>query len=290
MVEHLLILLARHGARQVAALFAHECIGRVLVHDRDRHVAHRLPHQVQHAARIVRMPRQHQMTHDYAAPHEPVPVYQLSPAALNLARHLGQTRHSHARVVLNMRKRLRKPRVGILKVGKPHVDQIAERCHGTRPLIAARVVDDRDVQPALPSCGNRGRQQVRIVRRRHQVDVIGALVLQLQHNLDQTLGRNLKPKIARRDLVVLAIDTFERAAAKEDRARTGLARDRRLLPHMKRGAGHLERVVGTAYAARTLVARRTATARTQMAGGRKKFGQRRRHKNMLQNNDSAAQT
>lgn len=107
------------------------------------------------------------------------------------------------------------------------------------------------------------------MRRRHQVDVIGALVLQLQHNLDQALGRNLKPEIARRDLVVLAIDTFERAAAKEDRARTGLARDRRLLPHMERRAGHLERVIGTAYAVRTLVAHRTATARTQMAGGRK---------------------
>jgi len=59
---------------------------------------------------------------------------------------------------------------------------------------------------------------------------------------------------------------------------------------MKRRAGHPERVVSTAYAARALIARRTATARTQMAGGRKKFGQGRRHKNMLQNNDSAAQT
>ena len=126
--------------------------------------------------------------------------------------------------------------------------------------------------------------------RRYQVNIVGALVLQLQHNLDQTLGRNLKPKIARRDLVVLAIDAFERATAKEDRTRTGFARDRRLLPHMKRRAGHFERVVSTAYAVRALIARRTATARTQMAGGRKKFGQRRRHKNMLQNNDSAAQT
>ena len=128
------------------------------------------------------------------------------------------------------------------------------------------------------------------MRRRHQVDVVGTLVLQLQHNLDQTLGRNLKTEIARRDLVVLAVDAFERATAKENRARAGLARDGRLLPHMKRGAGHLERVVSTADAVRALIARRTATARTQMAGGRKKFGQRRRHKTMLQNNDSAAQT
>jgi len=59
---------------------------------------------------------------------------------------------------------------------------------------------------------------------------------------------------------------------------------------MERRAGDLKRVVGAAHATRALAARRTATARTQMAGGRKKFGQRRRHKNMLQNNDSAAQT
>ena len=143
------------------------------------------------------MPRQHQMTHDDAAPHEPVLVYQLSPAALNLARHLGQTRHGHARVVLNMRKRLRKPGIGIFKVGEPHIDQVTQGSHGTRPLITARVVDNWDDQPARPCRGNRGRQQVRIVRRRHQVDVVGALVLQLQHNLDQALGRNLKTEIAR---------------------------------------------------------------------------------------------
>ena len=235
------------------------------------------------------MPRQHQVTHDHAALHEPVLVHQLSPAAFDLACHLRQARHGHTRVVLNVGERLRKPRIGIFKVGKPHVDQIAERRHGTRALITARVVDDWDGQPARPCRGNRSRQQVRVVCRRHQVNIVRTLVLQLQHNLDQALGRNLKPKIARRDLVVLTIDAFERAAAKEDRARTGLARDRRLLPHMKRRAGHLERVVSTACAARTLIARRTATARTQMAGGRKKFGQRRRHKNMLQNNDSAAQ-
>ena len=46
MVEHLLVLLARHSACQVAALLAHKRIGRVLIHDRDRHIAHRLPHQV----------------------------------------------------------------------------------------------------------------------------------------------------------------------------------------------------------------------------------------------------
>ena len=236
------------------------------------------------------MPRQHQVAHDDTALHEPVLVHQLSPAALDLARHLCQARHGHARVILNMRKRLRKPGIGIFKVGEPHIDQVTQGSYGTRPLIAARVVNDRDVQPALPRCGNRGRQQVSIMRRSHQVDVVGSLVLQFQHNLDQTLRRNLKAIIAGRDLVVLAVDTFKRAAAKEDRARTGLARDRRLLPHMKRRAGHPERVVSTAYAAHALIARRTATAGTQMAGGRKKFGQRRRHKNMLQNNDSAAQT
>ena len=236
------------------------------------------------------MPRQHQVAHDDTALHEPVVVHQLSPAALNLACHLRQARHGDTRVVLNMRERPCKRCIGILKVGKPHVDQIAQGRNGTRALVTTRVVDDRDDQPARPCRGNRSRQQVRVVRRRHQVNVVRTLVLQFQHNLHQALRRNLKAKIAGRDLVVLAVDTFERAAAKEDRARTGLARDRRLLPHMKRRAGHPERVVSTAYAARALIARRAATARTQMTGGRKKFGQRRRHETMLQNNDSAAQT
>ena len=236
------------------------------------------------------MPRQHQVAHDDAALYEPVVVHQLSPAALNLACHLRKARHGDARVILNMRKRLRKLRIGIFKVGEPHVDQITQGRNDTRPLIATRVVDDRDNQPALPCRGNRGRQQMRIMRRRHQVDVVGALVLQLQHNLDQALGRNLKTEIARRDLVVLTVNALERTAAKENRARASLARDGRLLPHMERRAGDLERIVGAAHATRASIACHAATARTQMTGRRKKFGQRRRHETMLQNNDSAAQT
>ena len=189
-----------------------------------------------------------------------------------------------------MRERLRKRRIGIFKVGKPHVDQVTQGSHGTRALISTRVVDDWDVQPARPCRGNRGRQQVRVVCRRHQINIVRTLALQLQHNLDQALSRDLKTEIARRDLVVLTVDAFERTAAKENRARAGLARNGRLLPHMERRAGDLKRVVGAAHAVRALVACRTATAWTQMAGGRKKFGQRRRHKTMLQNNDSAAQT
>ena len=104
------------------------------------------------------MPRQHQVAHDDAALHEPVLVHQLSPAALDLARHLCQARHGHARVILNMRKRRRKPSIGIFKVGEPHIDQVAQRRHGTRALVTTRVVDNRDVQPALPRCDNRGRQ------------------------------------------------------------------------------------------------------------------------------------
>jgi hypothetical protein len=59
---------------------------------------------------------------------------------------------------------------------------------------------------------------------------------------------------------------------------------------MERRTRNFERVIGAAHASCARIARRTATARTQMAGGRKKFGQRRRHKYMLHNNDSAAQT
>ena len=230
------------------------------------------------------------MAHDNAALHKAIIVHQLSPATFDLLRHLRQARHGHARVVLNMRQRLRKRRIGIFKVGEPHIHQVAQRGHGTRPLIATRVVDDRNGQPALPCRGNRGRQQMRIMRRRHQIDIVGALILQLQHNLDQALGRDLETEIACRDLVVLTVDAFERTAAKEDRARAGLARDGRLLPHMERRTSDLERIVGAAHATRASIARRTATARTQMTGGRKKFGQRRRHETMLQNNDSAAQT
>ena len=57
-----------------------------------------------------------------------------------------------------------------------------------------------------------------VMGRRHQVDVEGALILQLEHDLNQALRSDLDTEAAGRDLVVLAVDALERAAAKEDGA------------------------------------------------------------------------
>ena len=85
-----------------------------------------------------------------------------------------------------------------------------------------------------------------IVRRRDEIDVEGTLLLELQHDLDQTLWLDLKPEIPGRNLMVLAKDAFKGAPAKKDGARPRLAGNGRLLPHVKGGASHAQGTVGTA--------------------------------------------
>ncbi len=71
------------------------------------------------------------------------------------------------------------------------------------------------------------------MRRGDEVDVVRPLLLELEHDLDQTSGRDFDAKSACRDLVVLTVHTFEGAGGKEDRARPALAGDGRLLPIMQ---------------------------------------------------------
>ena len=90
-----------------------------------------------------------------------------------------------------------------------------------------------------------------IVRRRDEIDIEGALVLELQHDLHQTLRLDLEAEVPRRNLMVLAKDAFEGATAKENGARSCLAGNGRLFPHVQSGASHTQGVIGAANASRT---------------------------------------
>ena len=106
------------------------------------------------------------------------------------------------------------------------------------------------------------------MRRGDEVDVVRALLLQLEHDLDQAPRRDLDAEPARRDLVVLAVTAFKRAGREEHRAGTALPRNGRLLPKMQGGARDLERCIGPANTARARRAVCPATTGAQLAMGK----------------------
>ena len=109
------------------------------------------------------------------------------------------------------------------------------------------------------------------MRRRDEIDIEGTLVLELQHDLHQTLRLDLEAEVPRRNLMVLAKDTFKGASAKENGARSRLAGNGRLFPHMQGGASHAQGVIGAANASRTRGAIGTAkpgAQRTRRRGHR----------------------
>src|SRR5262249_40864256 len=84
---------------------------------------------------------------------------------------------------------------------------------------------------------NRAGRLRRVVRWRHQADVVAAASLELQHHLGQPLDRDdvlLLPRIVLADLIVLAINAAQIAVSEKDISRAAGSRERRLLAKMSR--------------------------------------------------------
>ena len=107
------------------------------------------------------------------------------------------------------------------------------------------------------------------MRGRHQVDVMATQVLKTQHDLAQTLVAEERAVAAMADLPVLAIGAQEIAVAEEDRAGAVAAHQRRLLPEMRVGRGHLNARGGSAHARFALQPVDSAPSRTELATAKK---------------------
>ena len=103
------------------------------------------------------------------------------------------------------------------------------------------------------------------VHRRHEVNVVRALVLQLEHHLGKALGCDLEPETLLRYLVVLAEHAPQRASREEDRPGARLPRYGRLLPEVERAPCDPQRCRRTAETGAPGRPARMAPPRTQLA-------------------------
>ena len=156
------------------------------------------------------------MPHDDATLHHAFVVDELAAVGFYLLDHCGKGFFSNSGVVADMGKGPPQLIACVFEIGEPNVDDPLEGTDGFCALISARVVDDGDAETLLTSFGHRVRQKMGPMRSGNEIDVVRSLVLQLQHDLYETLWRDLDAEIACRDLVVLTVDAFERTAAEKD--------------------------------------------------------------------------
>ena len=169
-------------------------------------------------------------------------------------------------------------RVRILEVWEPDVHEPVQHVECVHRFIGPGVVDDRETEAELFGTLQRRDDGRHEVRRRDEVDVVGAQVFEFQEDVGELCGRQFGPGHAGRalhvgntlqaggDVVVLAEHTAQRAAGEEHRAGAALSGEAGLLPLVERRSGNAHRrrlLTATALAGRAVHA---AGAGTETAG------------------------
>ena len=181
--------------------------------------------------------------------------------------HLLHRRPIDLPVVPHVRVAVRDRRVGVLHVRHVDVDDAVEQGERLEAVVAAGVVDERQVQ-ALARRDGDGRKDLRHdVARRHQVDVVAAHGLQGEHHLRQLVGADRAPRPLLADVPVLAEHAAQVAPGEEDGAGAAPATQRRFLAVVRAVARHHRLLAGPAdRALDALEAIHPAIAGAQVAG------------------------
>ena len=124
--------------------------------------------------------------------------------------------------------------IHIFKIGQINIDQPVKRLQGFHALISAAVIDNRHGKPLL-FCQKKCLPDLqRVVARRHEVDVVCILRLQLQKNVRKPVNRDHFSALHLRDMMVLAVDAPQIASGKENRPRPRRPGNTRFFPEMQR--------------------------------------------------------
>ena len=195
-------------------------------------------HLVQHGETVLHLTRQGQMPQDDPLLQKAVLV---KDGAAGLGHHGLDGGFGHLEVIGRGREPGRQGRGDVFQVGQPDVHIALPAPDAVQRLVTAGVADDGQAQPAGPRLVQRGDDPGLPLPRRDQVDVVGALALQVEEDFRQAPDADLLAKALGADGVVLAVAAFEGAAREKDGAAAAGPADAGLLPEMEGGAGHFER-------------------------------------------------
>ena len=210
------------------------------------------------------------MAHEDAAPGEAVGS---ELEGTDLPMHLEDRLAGALGVVLRSRQAQRGLRLPELEVGHVDVHEAVEEPQRGERVIRAGVVDDRDPQPA----GHRLRDRFDHLRgdvlRSHEVDVVAAALLEVDHQRRDLAAVALPALELLGDVPVLAERAAQVAQAEEDGPGAAPAAQAVLLAEMGEGARHDREAARVAGARFVLQAVARAVPRAGVAVGQ--LGQRR---------------
>src|SRR5439155_1719965 len=177
----------------------------------------------------------HEVPHEEPADGEPVTV---EPERAHLAVHLADHPPGDVRVVLRLEVASGPRAVPVLEVGNVDVEDAVEQLEAAHRVVGAGVVDEREGEARVGGEEEGLEQLGNDVLRGHEVDVVAAPALELEHRLRQLLGTHLPALTHLAQLPVLAEHAAQVAEREEDRARAVPAAETVLLAEVREGRGH----------------------------------------------------
>ena len=230
--------------------------GRVLAHERELELADRFLHGIRfvHIAHdslgFLQVRRKQQHANDNARA---------------LLHHRIERRFRELGVRWSLRIAARRMGFDVAKIDQIGIDEPIEQGDRLRGLIARSVVHERDGKPRFPRELRRLNDLGHIVRRRYEVHVECALVLQFQKNAREATHAHIDAAAAVRDRLVLTIHAMQRAIREENGPAARFARNRRLLPKMKGCPSDAQPIGRTAHTPLTRYAIHTASTGAEHA-------------------------
>ena len=170
------------------------------------------------------------MAHNHTFFHQTI-LIEYSPA--RLAHHFRQRPFCCFRVIFCPRVRFCKGGNHIFKIRQVNIDQPIQSLQGFHALIPTAVIDNRYGKSLLFRQKKCFPDLQHVVARRHEIDVIRILRLQLQKNIRKPPDRNHFSALHLRNMMVLTVDTPQIAPGKENRPRPRRPGNTRLLPEMQ---------------------------------------------------------
>lgn len=169
------------------------------------------------------MPHQ-QPPHGQAAPNNQIP---------DLPVHFADRRLIDLRVIRRSRILSGRLGIGVFHVGHVDIDKPFKNRKRFGQIVSAAVIDNRKGQSVGFGLDNRGGNRRNLVRGRDQINIDAPSCLQAQKNLPQGLNGDFLALMQLADVIILAINTPQIAAGKEDRAGAAASDQNAFLAEMR---------------------------------------------------------
>ena len=162
--------------------------------------------------------------------------------------------------------------VHIFEIRQVNIHEPLHPPQGFFALVTAAVVDHRKLQTLIHGSLQRFGDPRRIMGRRHQINIMGALLLKLQKNLCQPFPGDPSSGIRPGDGRILAVNAPERTSAEKHGSGTSLSGNTGFLPEMQRRPRRIQFCRNLAEAGLSMFPVRPAVSRAEPAAGISKQG------------------